>query len=100
MLCFQLPDPSHALDTVLFALLYLVWPLVFAVGMFLFVLKLSFAPPDDQDVERCASLLHDEAQLTADFQARLCQQAVNSPAYVLFCSAQDVTRLAKLLFLR
>ena len=48
----QIPDPSHALDTVLFALLYLVWPMVFAVGMLLFVLKLSFAPPDDQDVER------------------------------------------------
>ena len=51
-LCLQLPDPNHALDTVLFALLYLVWPMVFAVGMFLFVLKISFAPPDDQDVER------------------------------------------------
>lgn len=50
--CLQLPDPNHALDTVLFALLYLVWPMVFAVGMFLFVLKISFAPPDDQDVER------------------------------------------------
>lgn len=49
-----MPDPSHALDTVLFALLYLVWPIVFAVGMFLFVLKISFGPPDDQDVERSA----------------------------------------------
>ena len=50
----QVPDPNHAMDTVLFSMLYVVWPMLVAVAMFLFVLKISFAPPDDQDVERLA----------------------------------------------
>lgn len=48
----QLPDPNHALDTVLFSLLYVAGPMVFAVTMFLLVLRISFTPPDEQDVER------------------------------------------------
>lgn len=33
-------------------MLYVVWPMAFGVAMFMLVLKISFAPPDDQDVER------------------------------------------------
>ena len=52
LLPVQLPDSSQAMDTFLFSMLYVVWPMAFGVAMFMLVLRISFAPPDDQDVER------------------------------------------------
>ena len=39
------------LDTAVFGFIYLIWPILVAIAIFVGVLRLSFSPPEESDEE-------------------------------------------------
>ena len=48
----QIPEPNQNLDSILYAIFYLLWPIFFACFLFIFVLQIQFSPGEPSDEER------------------------------------------------
>ena len=49
LLCLQVPDPNFFLDNVIFGCMYLVWPVVVTIIIFMATMKMSWAPQENED---------------------------------------------------